>query len=96
MMAGLAAFMQFLQTKFFSPEMGRAVKGQKNSDFSDALKKQMTYFFPFVTFFVLLKIPSALSLYLIANAAFSIGQSAYVYRKDYVQQRRNKENQAGS
>ncbi len=44
------------------------------SDFSNILEKQMKYFFPIFIFFVLLKVPAAIGLYLTVSSIFSIIQ----------------------
>ena len=72
----LAGVSQFFQTKMqsFKPKS----ETKKSFDFSQVLQKQMLYFFPLFTFLVLLRLPSAISLYLVASSAFSILQILYV------------------
>jgi YidC/Oxa1 family membrane protein insertase len=77
--AGLSGILQFLQARFQDVK----IKTEKNnfSDFSEVFRKQMLYFFPAFTFFILLKIPSAISLYLIVSTGISILQVLYVHKK---------------
>jgi len=75
-----AGILQFLQTKMITPK----TKGQKNkkgSDFAAIMQKQMLYFFPFLTFFILLRLPSAIGLYWMVNSIFSIGQQYLILKK---------------
>ena len=44
------------------------------AQFSGILQKQMLYFFPLFTVFILWKLPSAIALYWIVTSLFSIGQ----------------------
>jgi len=76
--AVLAALFQFVQTKMMtSMKPGK----KKDSGFAGMMQKQMTYFFPFITFFILLSLPSAIGLYWIVNSLFSIGQQYLIFKK---------------
>lgn len=74
----IAGILQFFQTKMQSPKTSPDKKD--SSDFSQILQKQMLYFFPFFTFLILLKIPSAIALYLVISTLFSIFQTLYVQK----------------
>jgi YidC/Oxa1 family membrane protein insertase len=71
-----AGISQYFQTPF---------SAQKSSDpmikFSNLIQKQMLYFFSLLTFLFLLKFPSALSLYWIANSLFSIVFQKIFFKK---------------
>lgn len=83
LLAAGAGILQFLQTKMQSSSSKKAKTETGNqSDFSQVLQKQMLYFFPAFTFLILLRIPSAISLYLAASAIFSILQIFYVQKKE--------------
>jgi len=76
--AVLAGLSQFFQTKMFMP------KEQKEADrFSKIIQKQMLYFFPIFTVFVLYKLPAAIGLYWIVTTLFSIIQQYFIL-KHYV------------
>lgn len=80
-LAVVAGVSQFWQTKtitsFNKPiETNKQPKSsQKNNpDFSEIMQKQMLYFFPVFTFFILLKLPAAIGLYWIVTALFTTFQ----------------------
>ena len=73
-LAVLAGAMQFFQMKTMSPKTKKPKKKQQTGAFLDVMQKQMIYFFPFLTFFILLKLPAAIALYWITTSLFSIGQ----------------------
>jgi len=76
-LAFAAGVLQFFQAKTQTPakqDFNIKAKSKDFPDFSEVLNKQMLYFFPVLTFFILLKIPSAISLYLVASTGFSILQ----------------------
>lgn len=75
LLALFAGILQFWQTKMLSPK-----EKKKKSSFGEIFQKQMLYFFPFFTFFILLKIPSAIALYWITTTLFSIGQQYFFLR----------------
>ena len=78
--AGIA---QFFQTKMMTPKTSKTK--QKDSgqmaQFSNMMQKQMLYFFPAFTIFILLKIPSAVALYWMVSTLFSIAQQYLGERK---------------
>ena len=80
-LAILAGITQFIQTKMVSPQMqnnkgSKAMAGQ----FSNMMQKQMLYFFPFFTVFILWTLPSAIGLYWTVNNLFSIGQQYLIFK----------------
>jgi YidC/Oxa1 family membrane protein insertase len=78
-LAFLAGIFFFLQVKFSQP----APQTQKTSGstFMGTLQKQMNYFFPILSFIILLKVPAAIALYLITNSILSIVEAKYVMRR---------------
>jgi YidC/Oxa1 family membrane protein insertase len=77
----LAGITQYFQSKMLLPKANPTAKG-KEGDFSQIMQKQMVYFFPVFTVIILLGLPSALGLYWIASAVFSIVQQYFILRKN--------------
>lgn len=78
-LAVLAGIFQFFQTKMLTP---KSIPGQgKSSDMSQIMQKQMVYFFPFLTVFILMSMPSAIGLYWIVSGIFSIVQQYFILKK---------------
>ena len=78
-LAVLAGISQFFQTKMLMP---KSIPGQeKSSDISQIMQKQMVYFFPFLTVFILMSLPSAIGLYWITSGVFSIIQQYFILKK---------------
>ncbi len=84
LLAILAAILQFFQTKMI---MAKNIKVKKKpssenqmAQFTDIMQKQMLYFFPFFTLIILLKLPSAIALYWMTTALFSIFQQYLVIK----------------
>lgn len=73
----LAGFLQFVQAKMMTP----ANAGSQKSPFERILHQQTIYFFPVLTFLILMRLPSALALYWIITTLFSIGQQYAVTKK---------------
>jgi len=83
-LAFFAAIFQFFQSKTITPSQ-KLSEGQKEvAQFSKIFQKQMLYFFPIFTFFILLKLPAAVGLYWIVTILFSIFQQ-YLVSKPYAQ-----------
>lgn len=87
-LAILAGVAQFFQTKMTmvktpSTSSGQAPKKDQTSQFSEKMQKQMLYFFPVFTVFILGKLPAAIGLYWIVTTLFSIVQQYFVYKKTY-------------
>jgi len=78
-MAILAGIFQFFQTKMLTPKSSPE-KG-KSPDISQMMQKQMVYFFPFLTVFILMSLPSAIGLYWIVSGIFSIVQQYFILKK---------------
>lgn len=77
-LAVLAGIFQFFQTKMLTPKSN---PGQgKSSDMSQMMQKQMVYFFPFLTVFILMGLPSAIGLYWIVSGIFSIVQQYFILK----------------
>jgi len=79
-MAILAGITQFFQTKMLTPKTPKLKPKDKTSQFSNMIQKQMLYFFPIFTVFILLKLPSAIGLYWIVTTLFSIGQQYLIFK----------------
>jgi len=77
--AVLAGIFQYFQTKMLMPKT--TPSGNKASDFSNMMQKQMTYFFPVMTIIILLNLPSALGLYWTISGVFSIIQQYFILKK---------------
>ena len=81
-LAVLAGITQFFQTKMITPHQS-ADRGQvpKTPDFSGMIQKQMLYFFPIFTVFILWKLPAAIGLYWVVTALFSIFQQHLIFKQ---------------
>lgn len=80
-LAALAGFFQFLQTKMISPKTPKVKTENKLDQLSKIFQKQTLYFFPFLTFLILFKLPSAIGLYWLVSTLFSIFQQYLVFKK---------------
>jgi YidC/Oxa1 family membrane protein insertase len=80
-MAFLAGIVQFFQSKMLVPKT-KKTKPQEGqmAQFSGMMQKQMLYFFPVLTVFILWKLPAALGIYWIITALFSIGQQYLILK----------------
>jgi YidC/Oxa1 family membrane protein insertase len=81
-LAVLSGIIQFFQTKIMTPQK-KNIQGKKDqmSQFSDLMQKEMLYFFPVFTVFILWKLPSAIGLYWIVTGLFSIYQQVLINRE---------------
>lgn len=83
-LAIFAGIFQFVQTEIQNKFGGRPVPKTKKKEgmvqFSEIMQKQLIYFFPIFTVFILLTLPSAIALYWIAMTIFSIGQQYFVFK----------------
>ena len=78
----LVGIIQFIQTKMSYPKTRNIKKdGSQMFQFSGMMQKQMLYFFPVFTIFILWNLPSALGLYWLVTTLFSIAQQYLIYRK---------------
>lgn len=79
--AVLAGIFQFFQTKMITPkEQKPKQKKDQMAQFSGIMQKQMIYFFPLLTVFILYKLPAAIGLYWIVTSLFSILQQYLVFK----------------
>ena len=62
------------------PETGQAKKQNQTPRFSNILQKQMLYFFPIFTVFILWKLPAAIALYWITTSLFSLVQQYFIFK----------------
>ena len=74
-LALLAGVFQFLQSKMVEPRSS----SRKIEDFSQAMQKQMTYIFAFMTVVILWQLPAAIGLYWLTSTIFSIGQQYLIF-----------------
>lgn len=74
-LAVLAGVTQFLQTKMMTPKTKKnQQKRELSTQITEQVSKQMLYFFPFFTVFILLRVPAAVGLYWIVSILFTIFQ----------------------
>ncbi len=79
-LAVITGVAQFFQTKMVTP---KTKKSNKNaSDFSQVMQKQMLYFFPIFTIFILWRMPSAIALYWLTTTVFTIAQQYIILKKN--------------
>lgn len=78
LLAILAGLGQFFQGRYQNKIAPQTAGG-------NIMQKQMLYFFPIFTVFILWKLPSAIGLYWIATSLFSIVQQYLVFKKTHVQ-----------
>lgn len=79
-LAFLAGITQFIQTKMMTPTASKKKLKEGTAKFSDMLQKQMLYFFPIFTVFILWKLPAAIGLYWIATSLFTIIQQRLILK----------------
>jgi len=92
-LAVFAGITQFFQSKMTMPKTPHQQKfgtgqGQKRDQmvqFSDMIQKQMLYFFPIFTVFILWRLPAAIALYWIVTSLFSILQQYLILKPQYAQ-----------
>ena len=82
-LALIAGITQFFQTKMLMPKKQKSSDGQesKKADFSQMMQKQMLYFFPIFTVFILWRLPAAIGVYWVVTALFSIFQQRLIFRQ---------------
>lgn len=80
-LAILAGITQFFQTKMITPKTLKPQTKDQMSQFSNMMQKQMLYFFPIFTVFILWKLPAAIGLYWVITALFSILQQYLIFKK---------------
>jgi len=81
-LALLAGFFQFIQSKMILPKKKTASKGLKvgGLDFSSLMGQQMTYLMPILTVFIAWSLPAALPLYWMVIIIFGIIQQYFTPR----------------
>jgi YidC/Oxa1 family membrane protein insertase len=79
-LAVLAGIFQFIQTKMMAPKHKPSTDKGQMSEITGAMQKQMIYFLPLFTVMILFRLPSAIGLYWIVTAVFSIGQQYLVLK----------------
>lgn len=86
-LAFLAGISQFFQTKMLmskTPKKPAVSEQNKKSDqmaqFSQIMQKQMLYFLPIFTVFILWRLPSAIGLYWLITALFSVFQQYLILK----------------
>ncbi len=77
MLAFITGIAQFFQAK----TSGQPKNDKKPADFSQMMQKQMLYFFPIFTVFILWQLPSAIALYWLTTTLFTIGQQYIILKK---------------
>lgn len=86
-LAIITGITQFFQTKMMIPAPApstalRASAGKPASDFSQIMQKQMLYFFPIFTVFILWRMPAAIALYWLTTTIFTIGQQYIILKRN--------------
>jgi len=77
-LAILTGIAQFFQSKMMSTNQK---KSAGSSDMSQMMQKQMLYFFPLFTVFVLWRLPAAVALYWLTTTLFTIVQQYIILKK---------------
>ena len=80
-LAVLTTVAQFFQAKTGMPNMPKSDSPDKATQVSEMVTKQMIFFIPLITFFVLYTLPAALGLYWIITTVFTIFQQRSVFNK---------------
>ncbi|RLC34670.1 MAG: hypothetical protein DRZ76_02285 [Candidatus Nealsonbacteria bacterium] len=78
-LAIVTGIFQFIQTKMLASKQKAPKTGA--ADFSSMMQKQMLYFFPLFTVFILWRLPSAIALYWLVTTLFTILQQYVTLRK---------------
>jgi len=78
-LAVLTGVAQFFQTKMITTKQKKNPKS--SPDFSSMMQKQMLYFFPLFTVFILWRLPAAIALYWMVTTLFTIGQQYIIMKK---------------
>ncbi|MFQ6049452.1 MAG: YidC/Oxa1 family membrane protein insertase [Candidatus Paceibacterales bacterium] len=77
-LAILAGITQFFQSRTMTPKTQEPKQKDQMAQFSKIIQKQMLYFFPIFTVFILLKLPAAIAIYWIVTSLFSIVQQCNI------------------
>ena len=79
--AGLAQFFQMKMTMARKPPLKKKGKSDPKTEMAEKIQKQMIYFFPFFTIFILFSLPLAIGLYWLASTIFSLVQQYFILNK---------------
>jgi YidC/Oxa1 family membrane protein insertase len=82
-MAFVAAITQFIQGKLII-DTKQQIASFKSNEFQKIFQKQITYFLPLFTFFILLKLPSVLALYFFTSNIFTIFQQYFILKEEHI------------
>jgi YidC/Oxa1 family membrane protein insertase len=82
-LAVLAGIVQFVQSKMMMPAMPKQQAQDQMAQVSEMMQKQMLYFLPIFTVFILWKLPSALGLYWIVTGLFSVWQQHLINKEKH-------------
>ncbi len=79
----LVGISQFIQMKMVMPKIKKTsrTKGDSLGQVSNVMQKQMVYFLPIFTVFILWRLPAALGLYWLVTNLFSIIQQYFIFKK---------------
>lgn len=77
-LAFVAGIAQFFQTKMTMPKT-KTKEGQ-SSGFAGQMQKQMVYFLPVFTVFILFNLPAAIGLYWLTTTLFTMAQQYIIFR----------------
>jgi len=77
-LAILTGIAQFFQSKMMAQKQN---KSAGSSDMSQMMQKQMLYFFPIFTVFILWRLPAAVALYWLTTTLFTIIQQYIILKK---------------
>lgn len=81
-MAGIAAILQFVQTKSFQKSSAQTANANAGDPTTKFMSNYLLYFLPAMTFFIGVKFPAGMSLYWITTTLFAIAQQYYILRKE--------------
>lgn len=83
----LVGILQFIQMKMVMPKIKKTpkAKGDNLGQVSNMMQKQMVYFLPIFTVFILWRLPAALGLYWLVTNLFSIAQQYFIFKKKATQ-----------
>lgn len=83
-LAVMTAVAQFFQAKTATPAIPKSESKDTASQVSDMMQKQMIFFLPLITLFVLYGLPSALGLYWLITTVFTVFQQRSIFNKKEV------------
>ncbi len=85
-LAFFAGISQFIQSKMMTPSQAATEKQNSKKkgtpDFGAMMQKQMLYFFPIFTVFMLWTLPAAIGLYWTTTTIFAIIQHYFIFKKN--------------